>query len=243
MTAMLNEQGQPLGRELPGWQPRPLPAGKVLEGQYCRLEPVDAGRHAESLSQAYAAAGPGAWTYLPADPPSAPADVHAWLQRLADAVTERYYAIVDLASGQALGSVALMRMDPANGVIEVGSVAYSPALRRTRAATEAQYLLMRHVFDDLGYRRYEWKCNALNQLSRAAALRLGFTFEGIFRQAAVQRGRSRDTAWFSILDEEWPQLARAFQAWLEPANFDADGRQRRSLEALRLAGDGTAAEM
>lgn len=243
MTATHNEQGQPLGRELPDWHARPLPQGKVLEGRYCRLEPVDAGRHGDSLAQAYAAAGPGAWTYLPADPPSAPEEVKAWLQRLAASATERYYAIVDPASGQVLGSVALMRMDPANGVIEVGSVAYAPALRRTRAATEAQYLLMRHIFDDLAYRRYEWKCNSLNQPSRAAALRLGFTFEGIFRQAAVQRGRSRDTAWFSVLDSEWPSLAQAFQAWLDPANFDADGRQIQSLETLRSGSTRTAAEM
>jgi RimJ/RimL family protein N-acetyltransferase len=135
-----------------------------------------------------------------------------------------------------------MRIDPANGVIEVGTIKYAPALQRTAAATEAMFLLMRYVFDDLGYRRYEWKCDSLNEPSRAAALRLGFTFEGIFRQAVVYKGRNRDTAWFSIIDKEWPALKQAYEAWLAPENFDPDGRQRRRLSDLiaekRAAGSG-----
>lgn len=229
----LNAYGQPVGPALPDWQPRPLPMAITLAGRYCSLEPVDAERHGAALAHAFSAADGSAWTYLPADPPSQADAVYAWLQQLAVSTTERHYAIVDNSTGQALGLFALIRMDPKNGVIEVGFVTYSPALRRTRAATEAQYLLMRYVFTELGYRRYEWKCDALNQPSRDAARRLGFSFEGVFRQAVVYRGRSRDTAWFSILDKEWPALAQAFEQWLHPDNFDGSDQQRLSLDALR----------
>ncbi|MNT06522.1 putative ribosomal N-acetyltransferase YdaF [compost metagenome] len=152
-----------------------------------------------------------------------------------------HHAIIDLETGRAIGTLALMRIDPANGVIEVGFVSFSRQLKRTRIATEAQFLLMRRAFDELGYRRYEWKCDSLNAPSRAAALRLGFQFEGIFRQATVYKGRSRDTAWFSIIDSEWPALRAAYERWLSPDNFDAEGNQRQGLADLtaqeRTAGE------
>jgi RimJ/RimL family protein N-acetyltransferase len=142
---------------------------------------------------------------------------------------------VETETAKAVGTAALMRIDPVHGVIEVGCITYSPRLKRTRAGTEAMYLMMRLIFDDLGYRRYEWKCDSLNGPSRAAALRYGFTFEGIFRRAIVYKGRSRDTAWYSIIAEEWPRIRSAFDAWLDPKNFDKDGRQKRPLKAMRSA--------
>lgn len=145
----------------------------------------------------------------------------------------RHHAIIDAASGRALGTAALMRIEPAHGVIEVGFITFSPALKRTRTGSEAMYMMMRRAFDELGYRRYEWKCDSLNAPSRAAALRYGFTFEGVFRKAIVCKGRSRDTAWYSITDDEWPRIKEAFEAWLNPQNFDADGRQRRGLAIIR----------
>jgi RimJ/RimL family protein N-acetyltransferase len=151
-----------------------------------------------------------------------------------------HFAVVDLASGRAVGTLALMRIDAANGVVEVGHVMFSPHLQRTPLSTEAQYLLMRHVFDELGYRRYEWKCDSLNAPSRRTAQRLGFTFEGVFRQAIVTKGRNRDTAWFAVIDGDWPALRAAFEAWLAPDNFDADGHQRQGLAALRAAHSGAA---
>lgn len=143
--------------------------------------------------------------------------------------------MIDRATNRAVGTLALMRIDPANGVIEVGSVTFSPLLKRTPASTEAQYLLMKYAFDTLGYRRYEWKCDDLNAPSRKAAVRLGFRYEGTFRQAIVYKGRNRDTAWYSIVDGEWPAVAAAFEAWLSPDNFDTQGSQRQSLTAIRAA--------
>ena len=144
-----------------------------------------------------------------------------------------FFAILDKATGEVLGSAALMRIVPAHGVIEVGTIGYSPRLKRTRIATDAMYLMARHVFEDLGYRRYEWKCDRTNEPSQRAALRLGFTFEGIFRQHMMIAGKNRDTAWFAMLDTEWPEKKAALQRWLDPENFDAEGRQKRSLEAIR----------
>ena len=143
-----------------------------------------------------------------------------------------FFAIVPRSSGNAAGYASYMRMDPANGVIEVGNILMTPSLQKTTAATEAMYLMARHIFEDLGYRRYEWKCNANNAHSRRAALRYGFTFEGIFRQHMITKDRNRDTAWFSMLDAEWPARKAAFEAWMDPANFDAEGRQRQSLTQI-----------
>ena len=146
-----------------------------------------------------------------------------------------HYAVIDLSSGQAVGTLSLMRQDPTNGVVEVGNVTLSVLAKQTSLSTEAHFLLMSYVFERLGYRRYEWKCDSLNRPSRSAAQRLGFTFEGIFRQAVIYKGRSRDTAWYSIIDSEWPEVGAALEAWLGPENFHADGRQRQSLRSLRDA--------
>ncbi|GAA4283656.1 GNAT family protein [Brevibacterium daeguense] len=231
-----NEYEQPIGDPVPGWVPVPLPDAEVLAGRYCTLERLDPGRHAADLHAAYAAAPEGRdWTYMSVGPFPTPESYRGWAAAAAQSRDPRHYAVVDNASGRALGTLALMRHDPANGVIEVGWVALSRALQRTPAATEAQFLLMRYVFE-LGYRRYEWKCDSLNAPSRRAAARLGFTYEGTFRQAVVTKGRNRDTAWYALIDRDWPAVRAAFEDWLDPANFDAAGRQLKSLRALhRLA--------
>jgi RimJ/RimL family protein N-acetyltransferase len=172
------------------------------------------------------------WAYLPYGPFDSAASYDEWVQAKSASRDPMFLAIVDRATDRPVGVASYMRIDPANGSIEVGHLAYSPLLQRTAAATEVMFLMMDQVFA-LGYRRYEWKCDALNAPSRAAALRLGFTFEGIFRQAAVVKGRNRDTAWYSVIDREWPALREAFRRWLEPANFDAEGRQRWRLAELR----------
>jgi RimJ/RimL family protein N-acetyltransferase len=205
-----------------------------MAGRYCRLEPVSVQRHEKDLFAAYMAAPDGRdWTYLFSDRPASESDFNAYLAKLEKSEDPLHFAIVNSATNRAIGTAALMRIEPAHGVIEVGSITFSPLLKKTRAATESMYLMMRRAFDELGYRRYEWKCDSLNAPSRAAALRYGFTFEGIFRQAIVYKGRSRDTAWFSITDTEWPRIRAAFEAWLAPGNFNADGRQKRSLSDLR----------
>jgi NAD(P)H-dependent FMN reductase/RimJ/RimL family protein N-acetyltransferase len=224
---------QPLGRALPHWQPRPLPERRNFQGIYSRIEPLDPVRHGEQL---YAAlcneSGAAAWTYLPAN---APVDRNAWRSRLENYAASRdpFFFTLFGESGQAAGICAYLRIAPEHGSIEIGHIHLSPQLQQTRTATEIQYLLMRHAFDDLGYRRYEWKCDALNAPSRRAALRLGFRFEGIFFNAIVYKQRSRDTAWFSITDDEWPRVRRGFELWLAPENFDAEGRQLHSLASLR----------
>lgn len=229
-----NEYGQPIGEPVPGWTPRAQPTAMQLEGQYCRLERLDAARHAADLHAAYAQASDGRdWTYLFVGPFDSAAGYASYAAEAARSADPRHYAVIDLATGRAVGTQALMRIDAAHGVIEIGNITYSPLLQGTRASTEAQYLFMRHVFDDLGYRRYEWKCDSLNAPSRRAAERLGFTYEGLFRQAIMYKGRNRDTAWYSITDAEWPAIRAAFQAWLAPGNFDDQGRQRHSLASLR----------
>jgi RimJ/RimL family protein N-acetyltransferase len=229
-TTRINEYGQPIGPALPGWSARALPPRTPMQGRYCRVEPLDAARHAADLFEVYAQAPDGSdWTYLTNGPYADLAAYTAFATKAMASADPMHHAIIDLASGKAVGTAALMRIDPANGVIEVGHVSYSRALKRTPIATEAQYLFMQRVFDELGYRRYEWKCDSLNAPSRRAAARYGFTFEGIFRQAIVYRGRSRDTAWYSIIDSEWPVLRKAYEQWLAPDNFDAAGVQRRKL--------------
>lgn len=229
-----NAFDQAIGPALPDWQARPHPPGVTLQGRYCRLEPIDAERHGAQLYRAYAQAPDGRdWTYMMSGPFDDQASYLARARQMQDSRDPLHYSVIDGHSGAALGTLSLMRIDAAHGVIEVGHIAFSPLLKRTRIATEAHYLLMRHVFDELGYRRYEWKCDSLNAPSRQAALRLGFQFEGIFRQAVVYRGRSRDTAWFSIIDGEWPALRSAFTQWLAADNFDAQGQQRQPLCAFR----------
>jgi RimJ/RimL family protein N-acetyltransferase len=211
-------------------QPARTPERITIEGTSVRLMPLDPSAHGDALFRA--TCGPehdALWPYLFDGPyPDRDAFDRA-LRQKADSADPLYFTIVDVASATAVGWAALMRIVPADRVIEVGSIIYSPALQRTRGGTEAMYLLARYVFETLGYRRYEWKCNALNAPSRRAALRLGFTFEGIFRQHMIIKGRNRDTAWFSMLDTEWPDRRSAFERWLRPENFDANGRQKTSL--------------
>jgi RimJ/RimL family protein N-acetyltransferase len=230
MTANATDSVRPIGPPVPGWTTRPRPPRTPMVGRYCRVEPLDVARHAADLFDANAEDGSGDnWTYLAIDRPSTIEDYRAWLTRMTAGDDPLFHAIVDNASGRAVGVASYLRIDPPNGVIEVGHINYSPRLQRTRAATEAMFLMMRRVFAELGYRRYEWKCDSLNASSRAAAQRLGFTFEGVFRQALVYKSRNRDTAWFSIVDAEWPARAAAFERWLNPANFDANGHQRSRL--------------
>jgi RimJ/RimL family protein N-acetyltransferase len=233
MDVRNNQYGQPIGPLVPGWSGRPRPPRNTLPGRYCRLEPVEVDLHAADLYAAYMEARDDRdWTYLFAERPQTPAAFREYLAGLAASVDPLHYTIVD-AAAKPVGTAALMRIEPNHGVIEVGSIAFSPRLKRTRAGTEAMYLLMRLVFDQLGFRRYEWKCDSLNAASRSAAVRYGFTFEGIFRRAIVYKGRSRDTAWYSVVAEEWPRIRSAFETWLNPDNFDDAGRQRRPLSIVR----------
>jgi RimJ/RimL family protein N-acetyltransferase len=224
---------QPVGPPLPDWTPRPAPPRTAMQGRFCRLEPLDLARHARELFDANSLDREGRnWTYLFAGPFTDFASYRGWLDKVAPGNDPLFHTIIDQETGKGVGVATFMRIDPPNGVIEVGNINYSPLLQRKPAATEAMFLMMRRVFDELGYRRYEWKCDSLNAPSRAAALRLGFKFEGIFRQAVVYKGRSRDTAWFSIIDSEWPALKRAYTQWLAPENFDAQGRQKQKLGTL-----------
>jgi len=230
----LNQYAQPVGPAIKDWSARSRPPRTDMLGRYCRLEPVATERHEADLYSAYQQAPDDRdWTYLFDERPRRPEDFHAYLTRLAGSTDPLHFAVVESRTGKALGTAALMRIDATHGSIEVGSIAFSPRLQRTTAATESMYLMMRRAFDELSYRRYEWKCDSLNSPSRAAAERFGFTFEGIFRNAVVYKGRSRDTAWYSIANEEWPPIRSAFEAWLDPANFDGQGRQKRPLRELR----------
>ncbi|MEM7050377.1 MAG: GNAT family protein [Acidobacteriota bacterium] len=228
-----NHLGQPIGPAVEGWRPPPPPPRETLIGRWCRLEPLDPQLHADDLFAAYARhPDERHWTYLGYGPFTSSEDLQAWMAITCLGDDPLFYAIrsADGAGGHrpAGGLASYLRIDPAMGVIEVGHLSFAPALRRTAAATEAMYLMMRHAFA-LGYRRYEWKCDDLNAASRRAALRLGFRYEGTFRQASIYKGRNRDTAWYSILDREWPGLEARFQRWLARDNFDADGRQRKGL--------------
>ncbi len=228
----LNAFGQPIGPDLPGWTARPRPPRTPMVGRFCRIEPIDPDRHAAEILDHFKAPEDDAlWTYLAYGPFADAESYRAWMLQAALGDDPLCHAIIDRASGKAAGFCTYLRIDPPAGVIEIGHILFSPALRRRPAATEAMYLMMARAFDELGYRRYEWKCDALNAPSRNAAARLGFTYEGLFRQATIYKGRSRDTAWFSITDQEWPAVKAAFQAWLDPANFDSEGRQHRPLAA------------
>jgi RimJ/RimL family protein N-acetyltransferase len=230
MHERINAYGQPIGPDLPDWQARPWPSRTPMIGRHCRIEPVDPVRDAADLFEAYAEAPDDRdWTYLATERPVTLEAFRTHLESLAATADPFHHTITDIATGRPVGTAALMRIDPPNGVIEIGWINSTRRLQRTVASTEAMYLFMSRVFDELGYRRYEWKCDSRNAPSRATAARLGFQFEGIFRQAAVAKGRSRDTAWFSILDGEWPALRRAYEAWLRPENFDAHGDQLERL--------------
>jgi RimJ/RimL family protein N-acetyltransferase len=215
------------------WQPVQPPAPVTLRGRYVTLEPLHAS-HADGLWQAVSRHD-DLWAWLPLGPYANQTAMLETLERWREAEKAVLLAIVPAGAGLAAGWASFMSAKPQHAVVEVGHVLFSPRLQRSRAATEAMYLMAGHVFDTLGYRRYEWKCNALNQASRRAAQRLGFTFEGIFRQHMVVKGQNRDTAWFSMLDHEWPARKHAFEAWLSPANFDDEGFQKRSMTEVLAA--------
>ena len=210
------------------WKPVSAPGPVTLRGRYVTLEPLDAERHTAALWEGVRGHDE-VWTWLPDGPYKSHADFRRAIEQKQHGPHAVFLAVVPAESTEPAGYASFMRIDTANGSIEVGNILYTPAMQRTRAATEAMYLMAGHVFDHLGYRRYEWKCNALNAPSRRAALRFGFTFEGIFRQHMVVKDRNRNTAWYSMLDSEWPARKRAFEAWLSPENFDGEGKQRSSL--------------
>jgi RimJ/RimL family protein N-acetyltransferase len=214
--------------------PARRPERVTLKGRWITLAPLTAEKHAEALFEGSNgdAERESVWTYLFDGPYRSLDEFRSNIELKARSADPLFFAVVDNSSGRAVGYQTLMRIDPANRVIEVGNIMYTPAMQRTPAATEAQYLFAAYVFDELGNRRYEWKCNNLNAPSKRAAERLGFTFEGVFRQHMIVKGRNRDTAWFSILDSEWPARKAAYQRWLSPDNFDAQGRQKLRLSDL-----------
>lgn len=214
---------------LSDWSGVPTPDRVVLDGQYARMEPLDPTRHGDELfASAHSPGAADRFRYLLEDPPSSRQEFDGWLDRCAGSCDPLFYAVIDKATGRAEGRQALMRIDPAHGVIEVGHVLWGPAIARSRVTTEGLYLFARHVFG-LGYRRFEWKCNNSNEPSGRAAGRFGFTFEGVFRQHFVTKGQNRDTAWFSMLDGEWPRLQAGYERWLAPENFDESGQQLTKL--------------
>ncbi|NLS11876.1 GNAT family N-acetyltransferase [Vibrio sp. SM6] len=220
---------QPIGYAVANWQAPPFPTHEILTGHFCRLEPLNVAKHSQTLFAANALNQDDTlWTYLPYGPFATLSDYQSWLALSEQSQDPQFYAVVDNASGEAIGVISYLRITPEAGTIEIGHLCFSPRLQKTPAATETVYLLMAKAFE-LGYRRCEWKCDALNQPSRHAALRYGFTFEGIFRQAGVYKGRNRDTAWFAVLDNEWPILQPGFQMWLASSNFDSHGQQKQRL--------------
>ena len=223
------------GRHLPGWKPAPLPQPVPLQGDSIRLLPVDPARDASDLYEAEHAADadPTQWDYLAVGPFDNPQDFSAWLKNCAASRDPLFFTVVDQHSGKPTGVLSYLAITPEHGSIEIGHIWFSARMQRTRQATEAIYLLARHAFDDLGYRRLEWKCNSLNLRSQKAALRFGFTPEGLFRQHRVFKGKNRDTAWFSMLDSEWPAQRAVFEAWLHADNFDSAGKQKKSLQQIR----------
>lgn len=234
MSQRLNEHGQPIGDAVPNWTGCARPGDAPMQGRFCRIERLEVARHGQDLFDAFGHDRTGQlWTYMPVGPfVNDRAGFYAWLAEAEASADPLFHTIFDARTGQAVGVASYLRIAPAAGTIEVGFIAFSPLLQCTPVATEAMYLMMKRVFSELGYRRYEWKCDALNAPSRRAAKRLGFTYDGTFEQALVYKGRNRDTAWFSILDRDWPGIKAAFEAWLAPENFDEQGQQRQSLSDL-----------
>jgi RimJ/RimL family protein N-acetyltransferase len=226
-----------MAEALPDWTPRPRPDRTTLAGRHVRIEPLQAARHLDGLFAEAAVADTAAarrFAWLPEVPPASCADLKLWMDKAEASFDPLFFALIDLATGRVAGRQSLMRIDPANGVIEIGNIYWGPTVARKPAATEALYLTARHVFDDLGYRRFEWKCNNENEPSKKAAVRFGFRHEGVFRQHMVVKGLNRDTAWFAMTDKDWLAMRPGYEAWLDPANFDAEGRQRRRLNDLAL---------
>lgn len=237
MAVMTAEPTDPPA-DLAAWQPAQAPEHRILLGERVRLEPVDPGRCAQELFVAGHGHGsePDVWRYLPYGPFADVGELRGWLDARARSRDPLFLTVIDLATGRAGGVVSFLRPEPAHGSVEIGHIWFGADLQRTPQATEVIFLLASHAFEDLGNRRLEWKCNAANARSRRAAQRFGFSYEGVFRQHMIVKGRNRDTAWYSMLDSEWPAARSAFQTWLDPANFDADGRQRTSLATLRSSG-------
>jgi RimJ/RimL family protein N-acetyltransferase len=220
--------------DLKNWTPRPRPERIALEGQHVRLEPFGVTDHGAGLFEASTVADAAQrFRWLMDEPPQNLEEFQPWLERAETSTDPLFFAVINKVSAKVAGRQALMRAEPATGVVEIGNVYWGPLIARQPAATEAQFLFAQYVFDTLGYRRYEWKCNNRNEGSKAAALRFGFSFEGVFRQHLVVKGENRDTAWFSMLDSEWPALRGAYQAWLDPRNFSADGQQKKRLQDFR----------
>jgi len=233
MTIRQNSFGQPIGFPVSNWSGCARSPRTPMIGRYCKVELLDVKIHAEQLYSANSDDLDGQnWTYLSVDPPGSFPEYLRWLTEMTSLDDPMFHVIVDTESASAVGVAAFMRIDTGSGVIEVGHINFSPRLKKTRAATEAMYLMMKRAFDELGYRRYEWKCDSLNAPSRAAAERYGFQFEGVFRQAVVYKGRNRDTAWYSIIDRDWPVIKAAFEDWLSEKNFDTRGGQRNRLSIL-----------
>lgn len=222
--------GKALGAEVRGWTPPPRPDRTAMEGHLVRLEPLDADRHAFDLHTAFNGHD-ALWDYMPYGPFASGSAYHRWAREREAGEDPRFFVLRNRETGQPGGIASYLRITPEAGSIEVGHICISPSMQRGAAATEAMFLMMDWGFR-AGYRRYEWKCNALNLASRRAAQRLGFSFEGVFRNHLIVKGRNRDTAWFSVIDSEWPALAEAYAAWLSPSNFDAKGRQRERLSDL-----------
>ena len=216
--------------DLSEWKGVPRPARVTLEGRYVRLEPLDPARHCEDLLAS--ARQPGAddrFRYLADEPPADLTAFVPWIEKSAVSTDPLFFAVINRETARAEGRQSLMRIDPVHGVVEIGHILWGPAIARTRVVTEALYLCASHVFDALGYRRFEWKCNNLNEPSKHAARRFGFAFEGVFRQHMVTKGRNRDTAWFAMTDGDWPRLKAGYEAWLRPENFDKNKQQKTKL--------------
>lgn len=226
-----------MSADLSQWQARPFPPHEALAGRFVRLEPLDAARHGDNLWLALQGPDPALWDYLPYGPFAERAAFDAWLAGHAESRDPQFYTVIDLGSQRAQGLLAYLRITPKDGCIEIGHIAFGAALQRTPGASEAVFLLARQAFDGLGYRRLEWKCNARNARSRRAAERFGFVHEGLFRQHMIVKGENRDTAWFAIIDGEWPACRSAFERWLTADNFDAAGKQIQRLAALRGSAD------
>ena len=228
----LDDSGNEIGMPVANWLPCEPPPRTNMQGRYCRIEPFDVSRHGADLLEAFLQDTHHLnWTYLPYGPFASLDEFESWAQLNCTGDDPLFHSIIDEQREQAVGMASYLRIDPPVGVIEVGHIHLSPLMQATRLSTECMYLMMSRVFDELGYRRYEWKCDALNQPSVNAALRLGFQFEGIFRQATMYKGRNRDTAWLAILDKDWPRLKAGFETWLEPDNFNEDGTQKQRLQA------------
>lgn len=223
-----------MAEDLSAWTPRPRPGTEALEGRFVRLEKLDPARHTDGLFDASAQPdGDERFRWLPNLPPTDREVFRAWVEQSAASEDPLFFAVIDKASGKVAGRQTFMRIDAANGVAEIGHIYWGPLVSRKPAATEALFLFARHIFDDLGYRRFEWKCDNSNLPSKRAAQRFGFRHEGVFHQHLIVKGRNRDTAWFAMLNTDWPKLRPAYEAWLSPENFDAEGGQIKTLEACR----------